>query len=137
MSAPEFSKAENASESRKVEVERDKAILEFMKHMASITSGALVFVAGFAEKFVHDGDQRFFTTAIFAFLLSLLFNLAAYSVSLFWFFGRPGPKNMKVGELFAFLATLTAVAMLIGFGAIAVGATSIAHAKPVAMVDAL
>jgi hypothetical protein len=91
-------------------LEKDKAILDYLKHIATLTTGSIGVLTGFAEKFVTlRGGRESVQVAIVAFLISLLFNLVAYSISLFCFYGREGIRSKRIGWSFSICALLSIV----------------------------
>lgn len=106
-------------------MEVDKAILEYLRHMATLTGTSIGVLTGFAEKFAQlPGGSVYARNALIAFLLSLLLNVVAYSISLFCFFGRQGFRSRRIGWAFAICAVLSIILMFVGF-AIVVGSAAV------------
>jgi uncharacterized membrane protein SirB2 len=111
-------------------LEKDKAILEYLRHTATLASGTLVILSGFLEKvFTTAAARAWGRAALIAFLTSLLINIIAYVWSLSFFFGSAKPRRGLRARLFVVLAALSALAMFVGFATVAAGGVGISAPK--------
>jgi hypothetical protein len=112
-------------------LEKDKAILEYLKHASTLASGGIAVLAGLFDKYANlPGGRASVSFSIICFCLSLLLNVVAYSISLFCFFGREGFRSKAYGWAFSLCAVASIAAMFAGFASIGWSAVQQGYSKP-------
>jgi tellurite resistance protein TehA-like permease len=105
-------------------LDRDKAILDFIRHIATLAGGALAFIAAF----VRDNDripQWAIVGAVVSFVVAMIAHLFAYLMSIGEFFGRESHEISGLkATWFAIIITVAVFALTIGFVFLGAGAAS-------------
>ena len=110
---------ENEAENARA-LERDRAILDFTKHLATVQSGAIAFLVAVFDKF-DGGQKHLIVWAFIAFVVALTLTILASSISLYWFHGRRIRPTEDDGISIAFVSLLIFSGTLLVGGFLLVG----------------
>lgn len=104
-------------------LERDRAILDFTKHLATIHSGAIAFPVAVLDKFAPD-QKRLVLGAFVAFVAALVLSTAASGISLHWFYAlhRRPMREHHASRVFFLLVIASGVLLIVGFALIGTAA---------------
>lgn len=104
-------------------LERDRAILDFTKHLATVHSGAIALLIAVFDKFA-PGQKHFVLGAFVAFVAALVLSTAATGISLYWFHGRHSrpAREHPASKVFFLLVMGSGFLLIIGFTLVGVAA---------------
>jgi hypothetical protein len=93
-------------------IERHKAFFEYLKHLATLSTGSIVLIATFLEKVSnHPQWKTAVVVSLFGFIVSVICSIVYYSLALYYF---PGVAELEDGSHWGKAMTFSLVTAWIG-----------------------
>src|SRR5437762_1257369 len=101
-------------------LERHKAILEYLKHLATVSTGSIVIIATFLTK--TPGNTHYkgaVLISLIGFVAAVMLSIVYYSLALYYF---PGVAELKEG---GYWGTVMTVSLILAWVGLSVGLISL------------